>query len=312
VGFLDRFKKKQKAIPLDRPHLEELSGQEIRLPEQVLWLHDAPLFIDEEQIDALYDAILAPDYEEGTRTISSSLTGDTKVGTEATVGLAMPGLVKGGLKVTGEAAVSGTRGREVSLVPVSNAYRRLLSLTIHYAVNWPQRMRMVAYSEEQGYTDLDARTEDHSERVSWLDPAFIGTAPRPLVLLELPPTTMFVPTALEVDGKVGTLYEKLGTALAREGETHQDTSPQRPAPMRENAIGSGLPQDSTTPRPCKSWRPPLRRALCPGSTIGFPWLNMRGAPCIFTSSLVRGTRPASSRTTSSSVASNTGFGWSER
>jgi hypothetical protein len=48
-----------------------------------------------------------------------------------------------------------------------------------------------------------------------------------------------------------------------------------------------------------------------GSTIGFPSSHMRGAPS-FTSSLVRDTRLASSRTTSSSVASNTAFEWSER
>ena len=43
------------------------------LPEQLLWLLDAPLLIDEPQVEALYDAILRPDYEETTATLSNSM-----------------------------------------------------------------------------------------------------------------------------------------------------------------------------------------------------------------------------------------------
>jgi hypothetical protein len=198
--------------------LERFRKRRVRLPEQVLWLHDAPLFIDEAQVDALYDAILAPAYEETAKTISSSLTASSKVGTEANLGIALPGLLTGGTKVTGELSGSGTRGREVTLVPVSNAYRHLLALTLHYAVNWPKRIRIVSYAEDGSCSDRDARQQDTDAESAWLEPDFIRGLPRSLVLLELPPSTMLVPTALEVDGEVRTLYQELGAALARDGE----------------------------------------------------------------------------------------------
>jgi hypothetical protein len=34
------------------------------LPEELLWLADAPLFIDDRRVEALYDAMFRPDYGE--------------------------------------------------------------------------------------------------------------------------------------------------------------------------------------------------------------------------------------------------------
>src|SRR5437870_3331374 len=68
------------------PHTEQLE----ELPSELLWLLDAPLFIDNKQVEAFYDAILRPDYEGASVTLSNSIAKGTKLGAQATVGAALP------------------------------------------------------------------------------------------------------------------------------------------------------------------------------------------------------------------------------
>src|ERR1700689_1623747 len=63
---------------------------QFQLPTQLLWLLDAPLFIDARQVDAFYDAVLRPDYEGTSITLSSSITKETTFGGGTTVGAALP------------------------------------------------------------------------------------------------------------------------------------------------------------------------------------------------------------------------------
>jgi hypothetical protein len=42
------------------------------LPDALLWLKDAPLFIDADQVARFYDAVVRPSSEEGARTITVS------------------------------------------------------------------------------------------------------------------------------------------------------------------------------------------------------------------------------------------------
>jgi hypothetical protein len=42
------------------------------LPDALLWLKDAPLFIDADQVARFYDAVVRPSSKEGARTVMVS------------------------------------------------------------------------------------------------------------------------------------------------------------------------------------------------------------------------------------------------
>src|SRR5689334_1111633 len=62
------------------------------LPSSIGWLLDAPLFIDEKQVEAFYDAVLRPDFEGTSVTLSNSISASTTIGSGVTVGAAIPWL----------------------------------------------------------------------------------------------------------------------------------------------------------------------------------------------------------------------------
>ena len=108
-------------------------GEIINLPTQFLWLADAPLFIDNVQVESFYDAILRPDYELSSLTLENGITRTTTIGGSATVGAALPWFGKA--ELTGSAQYEGAHDRSTAsaLTPVSNSYRHLLSMALHYA-----------------------------------------------------------------------------------------------------------------------------------------------------------------------------------
>src|SRR5439155_11572195 len=93
------------------------------LPEQLLWLVDAPMFIDEKQVDAFYDAVVRPDYEGTSVTLSDSLSKSAKIGAEMTVGAALPWFGKAELKGEASGELARERGQQRTLRPVSNSFR---------------------------------------------------------------------------------------------------------------------------------------------------------------------------------------------
>src|ERR1700745_3761760 len=109
------------------------------------WLADAPVFIDGEQVTALYNAVAKPEYESGTLTISLKKLSSGKIegegAVEAELAVAswlkrifsfLDAKVKGGLK----AAVGGERGKEeeneIELHPIETPQRQLVQLALHY------------------------------------------------------------------------------------------------------------------------------------------------------------------------------------
>src|ERR1700743_223039 len=96
-------------------------GQRSTLPPELLWLLDAPLFIDAKQVDAFYDAVLRPDYEGTSVTLSNSITTETTFGGQATVGVALPWFGKAELQTEAGYGRSHDRGRDTTLRPISNA-----------------------------------------------------------------------------------------------------------------------------------------------------------------------------------------------
>src|SRR5207302_6083963 len=103
------------------------------LPAELLWLLDAPMFIDEKQVDAFYDAVVRPDYEGTSLTLSDTVSKSTTFGGGVTIGAALPWFAKAEGEVKAEHSRGRDRGQERTLRPVANSYRHLLTLALHYA-----------------------------------------------------------------------------------------------------------------------------------------------------------------------------------
>ena len=187
------------------------AAPEPELPRELLWLLDAPLFIDDTQVDAFYDAVLRPDYEETTTTLSNSVNKANTFEGGLELGVALPWFGKTGL--SGKAGRTKTVGQssEVTLNPISNAYRHLIALALHYATQKDHNRLIVARPEHGEFKD--AQKTDLAD--SWLTAQFIQAVPRSLVFLEIPPRSCLIPAALELtNGEVTVLAEDFGKELA--------------------------------------------------------------------------------------------------
>lgn len=191
-------------------NLGQGDGQRSTLPRELLWLLDAPLFIDAKQVDAFYDAVLRPDYEGTSVTLSNSITTETSFGGQTTVGVALPWFGKAEVAANAAYNRSHDRGHNTTLRPISNAYRHLLSLALHYASQQDHDRLVIA--DADGYRAVNSTGA--SVLGTWTSATFIDTAPRALVFLDLLPGTKIIPSALElIDGKVQVLIDDLGQKL---------------------------------------------------------------------------------------------------
>ena len=183
----------------------EVSGTETG--KSLAWLADAPMFIDEDQVRAFYDAVVRPEGQHGKVTLSleryreskSELTG--AVEGEVAISKLLTTLLPF-LDVKAKASAEGKLGflrskkevQSIELYPIDTPQRQLVQLTLHYATNLPRRMRVV----------LDPY------QPWWRDECFIELLPRALVFLDFPVRTKFIPMAAEVkDGKVVIIFEQL-------------------------------------------------------------------------------------------------------
>lgn len=189
------------------------------LPQEIKWLADCPLFIDEYQVSRFHDAIVQPNGQIVQEVISRSKSTNEddqrtfKIGGSAEVN---PATLLGSLgslfsffKVAGTADVSETSGtnntdvrsRQAEIQYVYTAQRRLVELTVHYILNQHNRIRIVS----------DVKSKE------WRDPAFIAEVPRGLVFLDIPEGSMLVPTAMELNsGEIKLVYEALKSKDGRE------------------------------------------------------------------------------------------------
>jgi hypothetical protein len=205
-----------------------------QLPEELLWLADAPLFIDRRQVESFYDAVVRPAFK--TSKIVDSAGKDVKVQiagkatTEvkmsfssfwASIAAIFPSLEG---KVGGE--VSGSRERvsrdqtNIELVPIETPERQLLLLTLHYIE--------LHHSHHSRFFIV----RDPSNEI-WRTPEFIRALPRGLIFLELPGQadavspcipTMLIPTAAEFE-KTGVeeMYSKM-PGYEKAGKYPEDAS----------------------------------------------------------------------------------------
>jgi hypothetical protein len=183
------------------------------LPAEILWLLDAPMFIDEKQVDAFYDAVVRPDYEGTSLTLSESVSRNATFGGEVTLGAALPWFAKAEATVQAAGELGREHGQQRTLTPVSNAYRHLLTLALQYATadKVDDRLLLVDVGNQELRTG-EGRKLDGSV---WRDDDYVTASPRALVFLDLPPGTKFIPAALELT-KGGTvpLFEDFANALA--------------------------------------------------------------------------------------------------
>lgn len=184
---------------------DQLSIEERQeLPQALLWLKDAPLFIDANRLADFYDAIVRPPHKEGPTIIK--LTEQSKKSLEASLGakigaslskwLSALADAKAEITVSGSGKVEDGKAKEASITlePITTPQRQLEQLAIFYLVKYPDRLFLV---EEMSAPD-------------WRDEAVISRAPRELAFLNVPPGSIVIPTAAEFDdGRVVTFFDQM-------------------------------------------------------------------------------------------------------
>jgi hypothetical protein len=187
-------------------------GYEEHVPDALLWVKDAPLFIDDENLGRFYDAVVRPAFKENVPfklKISEGQKKDlqAKLGGKGKLGLApwLSSILNAEVEVSAEGQVSkgSTFGfeQEVTFEPISTPQRQLVQLMVFYALNQPARL-MVGGIEGP---------------LEWQRSGGIAAVPRGLAFIDLPRGTKFIPMAAEFsNGKVVTLFDKLpGSANAQ-------------------------------------------------------------------------------------------------
>jgi hypothetical protein len=188
-----------------------------KLPTELLWLVDAPMFIDTDLVERFYDAALRPSYRESVVTKTDSASDETmlsgKALSEAKVGVAGGFLATilgatADVKVGIEGGATDKHGKGASTATqwlrVDTPQRQLEQLVLAYYELAQDRLLICK--------SIDAKV--------LFDPETIEKLPRALVLLELPgqaeaeklqlPYTTLIPTAAEfANGKVVTFYNQL-------------------------------------------------------------------------------------------------------
>lgn len=195
----------------------EVGPRDTELPAELMWLADAPMFIDERRVDAFYDAIFRPDYGETTRTLQDTVSRETMLGGEVKLGSLLPGLfAKVDATASGEHTRGRERGEEVAYQPISNAYRHLLALALHYSTE--KQSRLVLAQTPGQARDGSGKLLDSQ----WFQPDsdFIRTPPRAMILLDLVEGCKLIPAAVELDdGTVEPLFEDLADGFGNAAGT---------------------------------------------------------------------------------------------
>jgi hypothetical protein len=168
------------------------------------WMADAPVFIDGRQIGAFYDAVVGREFRAVQLQLSASQTEQLERSAGGSVNAALSPLFPW-LKINAGAQAGRTRsrgrqaGHSIVLEPVESPGMRLVQLTLHYLSNQPDRLRVVALG-----TGVPGKEE-------------ISASPRMLAFIDVPPGTMFLPQAAELDrGRVVTFFEALTERLKQD------------------------------------------------------------------------------------------------
>jgi hypothetical protein len=205
---------------LGKPDMDRSDAADI--PRELLWINDAPIFIDALNVAQFYDAAVRPPFDEASP-IKLKITDTTKkdleakFGLKASVGLAnwLAAIASSSAEVNaeGKGARSTTSGSEseILLAPISTPHRQLVQLAIFYLLESRQQLLF----------------GDPADVLGWQDSGATLSVPRPLAFIDLPKKTKFIPMAVEfANGKVVTLFDWL---LADNGERPPPYDPDKKA-----------------------------------------------------------------------------------
>ena len=195
-----------------------MENKTIKLPDSLIWLMDAPLFIDEELVARFYDAVVRPMHKEGAKTIEvddESISNlKVKLGIKGTIEPSnlLGTLISSFADVKVEAGVEGevegktAKRKKYSVIfePISTPQRQLEQLALQYLIKHTDRI----------FLENDLRRDE------WRDPKSIAKVPRALVFLNLPsqaeakalglPIVKLIPTAAEFgEGEIVPIYQDL-------------------------------------------------------------------------------------------------------
>lgn len=171
------------------------------------WLADAPVFIDSQQIGAFYDAVVGPAFRTVQLQISADQNEQLEKSASGRVSIGLSALfpwLKAGADTEAQRTRSTGRqdGQNVVLQPVESATRQLVQLSLHYLVNQQDRICVTARG-----TEIPG-------------PADISASPRMIAFIDVPPGTMFLPQAAELEnGRVVTFFDPLVEKLKQDGGT---------------------------------------------------------------------------------------------
>lgn len=185
----------------------EIDGPGETLPGVLLWVMDAPLFIDDDNLARFYDAVVRPAFKENAplklkisegqrKDLQAKLSGKGKFGLPSWLGIVSAEVEA---SAEGQAAGGWTKNHEseVTLEPISTPQRQLVQLIVFYLLNQPSRIM---------FGGIEAPVE-------WQHDGKSLEVPRALAFLDLPKGTKFIPMAAEFEnGKVVTFFDKLRDA----------------------------------------------------------------------------------------------------
>lgn len=175
------------------------------VPPALLWVKDAPLFIDDQGLARFYDAVVRPAFKEDTPfklkiSESDKHELEAKLGIKGKFGLTswLSSILGAELEVSGEGAGKKSKAKstdqEITLEPISTPQRQLEQLLAFYVFNQPGRLLI----------------GDLASPLEWEKSGESAAVPRALVLIDLPPKTKIIPMAAEFEnGKVVKLFEQL-------------------------------------------------------------------------------------------------------
>jgi len=169
------------------------------------WLADAPALIDGHQIGAFYDAVVGPAFRTVQLQISASQAEQVERSAKGSLSTGLFTLFPW-LKLEASADVQRTRSRSrqddqrIVLQPIESAARQLVQLALHYLVNQQDRICVVTKGAEMP------------------GPEDISASPRMIAFIDIPPGTMLLPQATELDdGRVVTFFAPLIEKLQQDG-----------------------------------------------------------------------------------------------
>jgi hypothetical protein len=212
------------------------------LPSSLGWLSDAPLYIDSDQIERFYDAVVRPQVEHGdvkltvnqeqVREIAAKLGIEGGVEFGGLLGGLAALIAKPSVKVSGEGDVSQEtkegKSTEFTVKEIRTPQRQLEQLVVHYLLNQPERIFLPSKPAE----------------ATWRDPSAISRVPRGLAFLDLPglsdaaaqnvPETKLIPMAAEFEnGVIDPLFVRIEAKNGERSPAYPEAVNAKPVPMAE-------------------------------------------------------------------------------